>query len=230
MDQEFFKNSKGVVCRYSRKKFGNMKSEEGKENREAFFQRTLRGNSRIVLADTVHKNKVKIVDSNSPDIISQTDALVTREKGLILGVTFADCPPVLLFDPVSRTVGIAHAGYKGILGRIVPKTIEKMKKLGADPDDIEVFIGPGICAGCYEFGPEARDVFRFYTQYVFPKPESNKFLVDLKGMLREQVLWGGISFRNVRISQICTFEDREFFSARRDGKPLRVGIAFIGLK
>ena len=102
---------------------------------------------------------------HSPDVVVATepweaagatraDAIVTRTEGLAIGITAADCGPILLVDPGARVIGAAHAGWKGALTGILEFTVEAMEKLGADRSDIVAAIGPLIRQHFYEVGTE----------------------------------------------------------------------------
>ena len=84
----------------------------------------------------------------------RADAIVTRTEGLAIGVTTADCGPILFADPTARVIGAAHAGWKGALTGIVEATVAAMEKLGADRGGIVAAIGPLIRQHSYEVGSE----------------------------------------------------------------------------
>src|SRR6202161_1287831 len=84
----------------------------------------------------------------------RADAIVTRTEGLAIGVTAADCGPILLADPNARVIGAAHAGWKGALTGIVESTVAAMEKLGAERAGIIAAIGPMIRQHSYEVGGE----------------------------------------------------------------------------
>src|SRR5258707_8283677 len=84
----------------------------------------------------------------------KADAIVTRTEGLAIGVTAADCGPILFVDPSARVIGTAHAGWKGALTGIVESTVDAMEKLGAERGGIVAAIGPLIRQHSYEVGGE----------------------------------------------------------------------------
>src|SRR6202021_1895002 len=84
----------------------------------------------------------------------KADAIVTRTEGLAIGVTAADCGPVLFADPKARVIGAAHAGWKGALTGVIEATVEAMEKLGAERANIVAAIGPLIRRPSYEVGSE----------------------------------------------------------------------------
>ncbi len=84
-----------------------------------------------------------------------TDALVTAVPAVPLLMRFADCAPILFFDPVRRVVGMAHAGWRGVVAGVVGATVRTLtERLGCDSADLWAGIGPTIGPCCYEVGPE----------------------------------------------------------------------------
>src|SRR5260370_26746621 len=118
----------------------------------------------------------------------RADAIVTRTEGLAIGVTAADCGPILFVDPNARVIGAAHAGWKGALEGIVESTVEAMEKLGAERGGILAAIGPLIRQHSYEVGGEF--VERFIqadaenTLFFIPSPREGHAMFDLAGFIR----------------------------------------------
>src|SRR5690606_18360795 len=83
------------------------------------------------------------------------DGHATRAPGLLLAVSVADCVPVSLVDPERRAVALLHAGWRGAAAGILERGLEVLaERLLARPEDLHVHLGPAICGGCYEVGPE----------------------------------------------------------------------------
>lgn len=105
----------------------------------------------------VHGADVLVIDDDTPEPSPppQADGIITRRPGIALMMRFADCVPLLFYDPLQKVVGIAHAGWPGTLVGIGPATIQAMQgTFGCNPTDIIVGIGPSIGPCCYEVGPE----------------------------------------------------------------------------
>jgi len=119
---------------------------------------------------------------------AKADALVTRMEGLAIGVTTADCGPILLVDPAARVIGAAHAGWKGALTGIVESTVEAMEKLGAIRGGIVAAIGPLIRQPSYEVGPEFVERFldadAEYAHFFLPGGRNGHSMFDLAGFIR----------------------------------------------
>ncbi|MFZ2870015.1 peptidoglycan editing factor PgeF [Zavarzinia sp.] len=103
----------------------------------------------------VHSCDVVTVDSPwTPGEGAKADAMVTRQRGIALGILTADCAPILFADRAAGVIGAAHAGWKGALGGIAEATVAAMVTLGAEPSRIAAVIGPCIGRASYEVGPE----------------------------------------------------------------------------
>jgi polyphenol oxidase len=160
----------------------------------------------------VHGDRVVQVDLNSASnpTLPECDSLVTKEKGVGLVVTSADCLPVLFSS--KTVVAATHAGRKGLVVNILSKTVATMQSLGAT--EIKAVIGPSICGKCYEVSPE---MFQELGS-VMPGIGNHPGHLDLKLAARLELESLGVEVRDVGI---CTKEDPEYFSFRRDATALR---------
>ena len=194
---------------------------------------------RLVCAEQVHGSRVAVVTSGDAgrgacslaDALPGADALVTRAAGLPLALFFADCAPVFVVDPVSRTVAVAHAGWRGLVGGVLENTLAVLvNEFGARPEDLLAAIAPCIGACCFEVGLEV--AARFDPADVRPSGENGKAFVDLAGAAVRRLHGAGLLVQNVDVANECTTcrPDR-WFSHRRDGggKTGRMG-AFIALR
>jgi polyphenol oxidase len=165
---------------------------------------------------------------HSPDAVAVTgpwqgasrpraDAIVTRAQGLSIGVTAADCGPILLVDPSARVIGAAHAGWKGALTGIMESTVEAMEKLGAERGGIVAAIGPLIRQHSYEVGGEF--VERFVEAdaenvlFFIPSAREGHSMFDLAGYIRMRLENAGVLM--IDDIGIDTYSDQRFFSYRR---------------
>ena len=144
-----------------------------------------------------------------PRDMESVDALVTNEPGVTLVTYYADCTPLFFIDPVSRAVGLAHAGWRGTVGRIGEKVIGKMTALyGSDPRNIRAAVGPAISVCCYEVDEPCARHFRALTdldteKFLFPK-EGGKFMLDLLETNRQILTAAGVPDENITVSDLCT--------------------------
>lgn len=172
----------------------------------------------------VHGRDVVITDT--PGLAGEADALVTRTRNLALTIQVADCIPVLFADPEHQVIGAAHAGWRGVVASIVPRTLDMMKSLGADPASIRVWIGPGICTRHFEVGEEVASQFAD----VRVDRASEKPHVDLQGVIQDQLSASGIKSEQIQIAEGCSFSNADLFhSFRRDKEHSGRMVAMIAL-
>jgi polyphenol oxidase len=148
----------------------------------------------------------------------RADAIVTKTPGLAIGVSTADCGPILFADGEANVIGAAHAGWKGALTGVLEATIAAMEKLGASRRNISAAIGPLIRQPNYEVGPE------FVTRFVSADADNARFfkaaqraehaLFDLNGYIAARIQHAGVAkFEDLGL---CTYADPErFYSFRR---------------
>src|SRR5580704_3396168 len=110
---------------------------------------------RLLTAYQVHSPNVVVAEAAwTSESRPRADAIVTRMQALAIGVTTADCGPILLADPQARVIGAAHAGWRGALAGIADATVAAMEKLGAERGRIRACLGPTIRQANYEVGPD----------------------------------------------------------------------------
>ena len=165
---------------------------------------------------------------HSPDVVvaekpwsgterPHADAIVTREPNLAIGVSTADCGPVLFADPQARVIGAAHSGWRGAVSGVLEATIAAMEKLGAERGRLVAAIGPMISQQNYEVGADLLAQFtkadaanaRFFAP---GRPGHAQF--DLPGFIASRLGQAGVT----RIEDLgaCTYADpRRFYSFRR---------------
>jgi purine-nucleoside/S-methyl-5'-thioadenosine phosphorylase / adenosine deaminase len=174
------------------------------------------------------ENFLSVHQTHSPDAIVATgpwegparpkaDAMVTTSEGLALGVTTADCAPVLFADPKARVIGAAHAGWKGALTGILESTIDAMEKLGAERSGMVAAIGPLIRQPSYEVGSEF--VERFIeadaenAMFFLPGERNGHAMFDLAGFIRRRLENAGVLM--IDDLGVDTYADDRFYSYRR---------------
>ncbi len=161
----------------------------------------------------VHGTEVRWVEAPG---VYEGDGLLTRTPGLLLRVAAADCYPVLLYHP-EGAVGALHAGWRGVVGGILPRALELLVQAGLDPAKAELALGPGIGGGCYQVGPEVAEAFQEAGLPTFrPDPKAEgRYLLDLEAALLLQAQAYGV--RRVHRVGLCTHCDPRLYSHRRDG-------------
>jgi YfiH family protein len=163
------------------------------------------------------------------------DGLITATPGLFLMGYFADCVPILAYDPVQRAAGLVHAGWRGTLLRIAERLVAEMgAAFGAQPQDLRVGIGPSIGPCCYEVGAEViagvQERLPGGETLLRPGRPGHAFL-DLWAANRQGLLRAGVLAEHVEVSERCTSCQAErFFSYRREGRLNGLFGAVIGLR
>lgn len=158
-----------------------------------------------------------------PRDLQSVDALITNEKGVTLVTYYADCTPLFFVDTKNKAIGLAHAGWRGTVGRIGEKVVRKMIELyGTDPADIKAAIGPAISVCCYEVDKPCADNFLALndletSRFVFPK-ENGKFMIDLLETNRQILVKSGVKPENITISDLCTNCNSELLWSHRATK------------
>jgi YfiH family protein len=113
----------------------------------------------VTTAGAVHGAAVGRVDEPL-ELIQGVDALITDRRGVALFATFADCYPIVLWDPAHKAAALVHAGWRGTVARVGPAALAAMHEAyGTSPGDVVAGIGPGICGRCYEVGDEVASQF-----------------------------------------------------------------------
>jgi YfiH family protein len=174
---------------------------------------------RLLTAYQTHSPKVVVAEApwtteNRP----RADAVVTRMRALAIGVTTADCGPVLFADPHAGVIGAAHAGWRGALTGVIEATVAAMERLGAAPGQIRAAIGPMIRQSNYEVGPDLVARFRAEdaaaSRFFAPARRDGHAMFDLAGYIAVRLKRAGITARED--VALCTYADPEqFFSYRR---------------
>lgn len=166
----------------------------------------------------------------------KADAIITRQRGVALALSSADCASLMFYDPVEGALGMAHAGWRGTARGIAAATIDAMgERFGSLPHNIHVGISPSIGTCCYEVTEEVRLFFMGQMQFdpmptdvkyrnlvresavfaVKRLPDGNSLHLDLWETNRNQLLMAGVLPEHIESSEICTScEKKRFFSNR----------------
>lgn len=185
----------------------------------------------ILVPYQTHKDKICIIDEEflsmrddeRKNCLSGVDALITCQRNICIGITTADCVPVLLFDPQNNVLAAVHAGWRSTADSIVQKVVGLMiSRFGSNPANLFAGIGPSISVQKFEVGDEVGDVFKGkgfdLVSISCRNEETGKLHIDLKEANKYQLLDVGILPENIEVSRFCTYSDTDkFFSARRQG-------------
>ena len=186
--------------------------------------------NRLVMPHQVHDCVVRRIDGPQQGVIEGVDAVMTDVPQLCIGVSTADCIPVLLYDSTHRAVSAVHAGWRGTVLRIVQKAVEAMcHAYRTAPADLQAVIGPGISLDSFEVGDEVYDQFLSagFDMQPISRREA-KWHIDLPMCNRLQLMEAGVPADHIQMTNICTYQQYDrYFSARRLG--IQSGRIYTGI-
>lgn len=180
---------------------------------------------RFTLTRQIHETEVSVVGEEQVGMglhrpmAWRSDAIVTALPDTPLCGFYADCVVTLLYDPATHTAGVAHAGWRGMAGGILPKTVEVMvARLGARRESLIAVLGPSIRQECFETDadvPEAMERLLGVAVRPYIREKGAKFHVDLQGIGVKLLRDAGLAPENVIDSGLCTMcHSDEFWSHR----------------
>jgi YfiH family protein len=169
----------------------------------------------LVFSKQTHTNNVKVVDKShcgtgyTKESFQDIDGLITNTPGVALVTQYADCTPLLFFDPIKKVIASSHSGWRGTVKEIGKVTVQKMKdNFGSNPSDIIVGIGPCIAKCCYEVDMPVFEEFKkidyLDLDKIFISKGNGKFMLDTAEANRQILINAGIDERNIDISDLCT--------------------------
>ena len=182
----------------------------------------------IIMPHQVHGVQVRRIDAPQQEIIEGVDAVMTNVPQLCIGVSTADCIPIIIYDRQHHAACAIHAGWRGTVQRIVHVAVRAMQEAyGSVPSQLRAVIGPGISLDSFEVGDE---VYQQFANAGFAMPTISrryeKWHIDLPQCNRLQLEEAGIS--EIHMSGICTYQHHhDYFSARRLG--IQSGRIFTGI-
>lgn len=208
-------------------------SENVAENRRRFFDAIGADNYSFASSYQVHGTDV--LHATEAGRFDGYDALITSQPGLLIGVTVADCVPILIYDQAHQAVAAIHAGWRGTVGGIVTKTLALMQQqFGTVAGACYAYVGTCIDECSFEVGPEVAE--QFASAYIQTNSGTGKAYVDLKGANAARLIDFGIPSKQIEISPFSTVLNNDtYFSYRaavsrvENGQTGRM-LAVIGLQ
>lgn len=216
---------KGLIHSFSSTEFGNMSFNYGSKtevlkNRSNFVKSVVSQKVPIISLHQNHSTSIFYLHQDNLNLVAESekitgDGLITNLKGVSLLIKTADCLPIIIFDPKKKVVALLHAGWEGVVGKIFLQALLLMiNQYQAQIDDLYVGIGPAICQNCYT--KERGSLFSSL-------PEWQPFIIQKKDLLQVDLIGFtincfkkiGFCANQIEISQVCTQENKNFFSHRR---------------
>ena len=212
--------------------------EDIAENRKALCRMLKIPVDRLIMPHQVHGTGVTQISKTffllSEDIrrtaLEGIDALITNVPDICIGVSTADCIPIIIYDPEHHAAGVVHSGWRGTVANITEAAVASMvRSYHSKPESLLAVIGPGISCRNFEVGDEVYDAFASagYPMNIIAVREE-KWHIDLPMCNRQQLLAAGLPDEQIAVSPVCTFQQSEtYFSARRLG--INSGRIFTGI-
>ena len=169
--------------------------------------------SKLVTINQIHSPEILIVDS--PGFYDPADGIINKGGNLVCSIKVADCLPIFFVNNITRTIGLVHAGWRGITSGIIENFGKGIVHCNENASDFYVLIGPSIQSCCFEIMDDVLDSFdsRFYIS-----TKKNKYRVDLQAWTVYQLIKIGFSKEKINNINKCTFCLNDFYhSYRRDG-------------
>lgn len=162
--------------------------------------------------EQVHGTRILDLDR---DAVGAADGAVTARPGVVCAVLTADCLPVLLCERAGSRVGVAHAGWRGLLNGVLPAAVAAF---GGAPNALAAWLGPAIGQAAFEVGADVRDAFVARTPAAegrFVRNNRGRWQADLYGLARDALATAGVG--SIHGGGFCTYTEAErFFSHRRE--------------
>lgn len=221
--KEFGRRS-GIVHGFSSRQFGdcNSTNEKNRKNIEEFLVAVGLKKKILVMMEQIHANRIKVVfGKDRGKTIPGVDGILTKDRKVALTIRTADCLPILFYDPVGKIVGVAHAGWRGVLTKLPQKMVEMMIRLGSLPKNIKIGVGPYIGGCCYNI--ETQRATSFINGFNSPEgmllKKKNKIYLELTVPMVLQLIHTGVLKRNIFTSSSCTScQNNDFYSYRKNSK------------
>lgn len=198
------------------------------ENRARFFAALGIDPNRVATSHQVHGQEILMVDE--PGRYEGYDALVTNQPNLFVGVSTADCVPVLVYDQKHNVVAAIHAGWKGTLAELVRQTLEEMQaRYDTHPNDCYAYVGTCIDETSYEVGPDVAD--QFAPEFKRVDEFTQRTFINLRSANSKQLTSFGIPTAQIAISSFSTvLNNEDYFSHRLEKGTTGRLMAIIGFR
>lgn len=204
------------------------------ENHRLIFEALNVSPSDVVTAHQVHGTHIAVArKGDGGRRFPATDAIISNIPGLVLMLRFADCVPIMLYDPTHEAIGLVHAGWRGLARGIIRQTLLQMSEVyNSRAEDIIAGIGPSIGPCCYTVGPEVATQMKFAcggSDDFIQRSSDGPLYLDLWETSRYQLMDMGV--HRIEVAAICTScRVDEFFSYRAEGEHTGRFAALLGLQ
>lgn len=168
--------------------------------------------------DVLDADTLPDVAQNLDGAAPTADAVITTRFNQPLVIMTADCLPIVITSSDGQTLGVAHAGWRGLAAGVLENTLQALKHKAGPAVTWHAWIGPAISQPCFEVGEEVVQAFTQVdaqaVEYFIPTGLAGKWLADLSGLAYRRLVQAGVG--KVQLSGLCTYtDDQRFFSYRR---------------
>jgi YfiH family protein len=170
---------------------------------------------RITFLNQTHSTDVVLINETNCTQEIYADAVITQSSQLALFVLTSDCLPIVLYDPMTQSIGAIHAGWKWLFGNIISKTLQKMQnQFWIKAEDLQIYIGPSISQENYEVQEDfLENIPKQYQKCASQK--NNKIFFDLSAVAKIQLKEFWVRDKNIECSPYCTYRERNLFHSFR---------------
>ena len=178
----------------------------------------------LISLKQVHSSNV--ISAIKPGIYADVDGIINKGGELVCSIQVSDCLPIFFANNNSKTIGLVHAGWRGLSLGILPEFINKVNCFKESVSEYNVLIGPSIQSCCFEI---RNDVLHRFDSKFYNNNGSKKYSVDLQGWAVNQLVSSGIKREKIKVIKKCTFcSNTLYHSYRRDGTNVDRMFALIG--
>jgi YfiH family protein len=195
------------------------------ENRKSFLNQLSLSIDSVAYQKQVHADK--ITDVKSGGNCGESDAMITKEKGIGIAISTADCCAIFIYDTNNKIVAGVHSGWQGTSKGILTKALKVLfDEYNSKPENLLCYISPSISKMNYKVGAEVAQ--QFDLRYIMPV--GDKFCLNLPKLNYDTLLRSGIKPKNIQLSNLCTYEYSSILhSYRRDGKQAGRSLGVIAM-
>lgn len=213
------KTFQGIIQGISTRGAGSIKknNKPNKKSLEIIINSLGIQGRKLIMADQVHGGNVEYCTPKSSDAIYNTDGLITNNRKLLLCITIADCLSITFFDKKKNIVGVAHAGYKGLLNNVILEMVRSFEKRRSKLSDIYIGLGPAIGVCCYDVAFERVILFKQKFPYMrnYFEKRDNKYFLSLTAIAKQVLIKEGIGKNHIEDMGICTKCNLDLFYSYR---------------
>lgn len=237
--------SKGAYTSFNINHYCGDNEEDIQHNRTILCDELHISENCLIMPHQVHDTKILAIDNDFMALTKEermkrlegVDGLITSLKGVCIGVSTADCIPVLIYNKDRHIAAAVHAGWRGTVARIVKTAVEAIRsRYAIRPEELSAIIGPGISLESFEVGNEVFEQFKaaefpmplIAEQFPAKAPYTEKWHIDLWEANRLQLIEAGVEREQIHVAGIDTYRHAdEYFSARKLG--IQSGRIFTGI-